>query len=125
VIGGFVGAGTLLLVNMAMNRWLARHPRVESALVGRKRLLIVDGQVVAASLKRENLTLQELEIAAHKQGISTLANVESAEIEPDGDLFFIAKPPAPDEHRHQELIARIDALTREVAALRAEINPRR
>jgi len=124
VLGGFVGAATLLLVNAAVNRWLARHPRLESVLVGRKRLLVVGGAVQEVALRRENITLQELEMAAHKRGIPLLSEVESAEIDPDGELFFVAKTPAPDELRHREVLERIEALGRELAELRAVI-PRR
>lgn len=125
VLGGFVGAATLLVVNAGVNRWLSRHPRLESALVGRKRLLIVGGQVLASALEKENITLEELEMAAHKQGIPALTSVESAEIDPDGQLFFEAKSPAPEELRHRELLARIEALAREVSELRVAVNLRR
>jgi len=125
VVGGFLGAATLLLINAGVNRWLARHPSLESALVGRKRLLVVAGQVQPLALKKESITLQELEMAAHKQGIPHLAEVESAEIDPDGELFFVARTPEPEEIRHRELLDRIDALTREMAELKAAVNPPR
>ena len=90
ITGGLVGAATLLAVNIAVNRWLARHPRLESALVGTKRVLIAGGQVDTAALRRESLTLHEVELAAHKQGIPSLDAVEAAEIDPECDLFFVA-----------------------------------
>jgi len=66
------------------------------------------------------ITLAELEIAAHKQGFASLAEVERAVLEPGGTITFIGKKPAPEATRHEELIARLDQITRELAALRAE-----
>jgi uncharacterized membrane protein YcaP (DUF421 family) len=122
VAGGFLGAATLLVLNFGVNRWLSRHPRIESFLVGRKRLLIVGGRVLAPSLKKENLTRQELELAAHKAGIPTLSEVQLAEIDPDGELFFVARTPPPEELRHRELVDKLEALGREVAELRARLD---
>ena len=124
VLGGFLGAATLLAVNAGLNRWLARHPNWETALVGTKRLLIVAGKVQEKALAKENITLQELEMAAHKQNILFLSEVESAEIDPDGGLFFVVRTPAPDELRHRELVERLEALSREVAELKSTLTPR-
>jgi len=123
VLGGFWSAAALLAVNAGVNAWLARHPKAEAELVGRKRMLVQGGRVDSDALERESLTLQELEWAAHKQGLPSLDAVESAELDPDGELFFTAKASHLDERRHRELLARLDALQAEVAELRA--NPRR
>jgi hypothetical protein len=48
-----------------------------------------------------------------------LNEVEKAILEPGGVITFIPKKPEPDLARHQALLAQLEALTREVAALRA------
>ena len=121
VVGGFVGAATLLAINWAVNRFVLGHKRWEKLLVGKKRFLIVSGKIVTGALHKELITLQELEMAAHKQGIQNLSEVESAEIDPDGELFFVARTPTPDVLRHRELLERLDALAAEVAGLKNQL----
>ena len=121
VTGGFLGAGVLLALNWGVNRLLSGHPGLEHWLTGRKRVLVARGRVDHAALKKEMLTLEELELAAHKQGISRLSDVETAELDPDGSLFFVAKDSASDAHRHKELLQKLEALTREVAELKIKL----
>jgi uncharacterized membrane protein YcaP (DUF421 family) len=70
-------------------------------------------------LEKEVITLAELEVAAHRQGFGSLNEVERAVLEPGGTIAFIGKKPEPETVRHQELVARLDQITRELAALRA------
>ena len=70
-------------------------------------------------LKKELITEGELLSAAHRQGFATLAEVDSAVIEPGGTLVFLAKKPPSDEQRHDRVMEKLEQLAAEVAALRA------
>jgi len=118
VTGGIIGAGTLLLVNYMVVRFLFRHEKLDQFIEGESCVLIENGKVLETKLAQEVLTLEELEAAAHKQGLGGLNEVERAVLEPSGTITFVAKKPAPEEKRHMELLARLDQLTREVATLR-------
>jgi uncharacterized membrane protein YcaP (DUF421 family) len=118
VTGGIIGAATLLLVNYLVVRFLYRHEKLDRVVEGESCLLIKNGKILKDQLTREVLTLEELEAAAHKQGLGGLNEVERAILEPTGTITFIAKKPAPEETRHMELLTRLDQLTREVASLR-------
>ena len=74
--------------------------------------------------RAELITVEQLEAAAHKQGFASLDDVEKAILEPEGAIAFVGKTPGPDEARHRELIDRLDALSREVATLRAGLPAR-
>ena len=119
VTGGLIGAATLLVVNYCVIRFLYGHERLERIIEGDLDVLIENGQIIEDRLKKELITLPELESAAHKQGFASLDEIDRAIIEPGGTISFIARKPAPELARHQELIARLDQLTREIAALRA------
>jgi uncharacterized membrane protein YcaP (DUF421 family) len=71
-------------------------------------------------LKKELITLPELEAAAHRQGFASLADVERAVLEPGGTLSFIARQPAPEETRHREILDRLERLAQELGQLRAK-----
>jgi uncharacterized membrane protein YcaP (DUF421 family) len=119
VTGGLVGAATLLLVNYALVRFLWGHERLDRLIEGEADVLVSDGQVRMDRLEKELITLAELEAAARKQGIASLAEVERAVLEPGGAISFVAKRPTPEAARHEAVMARLDELARQLAALRS------
>jgi uncharacterized membrane protein YcaP (DUF421 family) len=123
VTGGIIGASTLLLINYLVVRFLYRHEKLDRLVEGESCTLIENGQVLEHRLTQEVLTRQQLEAAAHKQGFRNLSEVQSAVLEPSGTISFIAKKPVPEETRHQEVLKRLDQMTRELAQLRLREAP--
>ena len=121
VTGGIIGAITLLLINYLVVRFLYKHEKIEKALEGDTDVLIEKGQVRMDRLTKELISLPELETAAHKQGFSSLDEVENAVIEPGGTISFIGKKPTPEVERHRELIRRMNQLSGEIAELRGAL----
>src|SRR5467141_2889464 len=76
VTGGLLGAATLLAVNFLVVRFLYGHAALEQLVEGESDVLIEDGRVRMDRLKKELITLAELEVAAHKQGLASLDEVE-------------------------------------------------
>jgi len=118
ITGGIIGAATLLLLNSLVVRFLYRHEKVDRFVEGEPCLLIENGKIKEGRLEKEVLTRQELQAVANRQGIGSLDEVDRAVLEPSGTISFVTKKPAPDETRHQQLLDRLDQLTREVASLR-------
>jgi uncharacterized membrane protein YcaP (DUF421 family) len=123
VTGGLLGATTLLAVNALVVRWLYGHPGVERLVEGDAAVLVDDGRVDHGRLRRELITVAELESAAHKQGIASLALVDRAVLEPDGNISFVVREPTPETVQYEEILRRLDALARDVAALRRPARP--
>ena len=123
VTGGLIGASTLLIVNYLVVRFVYKHGAIEKLVEGDEDVLIENGQVRTERLESEAITLLELQEAAHKQGFASLDDIASAILEPSGSIAFIAKTPQPEILRHQELVARLDQVTRELAELRAARKP--
>lgn len=121
VIGGLIGATTLLAVNYLVVRFLYRHVGIDRLVEGDADYLIKDGTLRDDRLERELITRGELEAAARKQGICSLADVQDATLEPGGAIVFTARKPVPEEVRHRELLDRLAALTGEVHDLRAAL----
>ena len=95
VSGGLLGAATLLAINALMVRFLYSHERLERLVEGEPDLLIEDGKINLARLKKELITRAELEVAAHRQGFASLDEVDRAVLEPGGTITFVARKPAP------------------------------
>jgi uncharacterized membrane protein YcaP (DUF421 family) len=123
VTGGLVGAATLLFANYVVVRFLWGHERLDRLIEGEADVLVSDGQVRMDRLEKELITLAELEAAARKQGIASLAEVERAVLEPGGAISFVAKRPTPEAARHEAVMARLDELARQLAALRSPATP--
>jgi uncharacterized membrane protein YcaP (DUF421 family) len=119
VTGGIIGAATLLLINYLVVRFLYGHRQIEQIVEGQAEALIENGRVRPDRLEKEAITLAELEAAAHRQGFGSLNEVERAVLESGGTVTFVGKEPEPESVRHQELVARLDQIARELAALRA------
>jgi uncharacterized membrane protein YcaP (DUF421 family) len=123
ITGGVIGAATLLFVNYLVVQFLYRHEKLERLVEGDAAVLIENGKIRNDQLTKETLTMPELEAAAHRQGFASLQDVERAVLESSGMICFIAKTPQPEEIRHNQLLARLDQLARELSQLRVRLEP--
>src|SRR5438128_9418417 len=119
VTGGILGASTLLVVNYLVVRFLYNHEKLDRLIEGEPDVLIENGVIQMDRLKKEFVTLSELEAAAHKQGFESLDSIERAVLDPGGTVSFIARRPSSDDTRHTELLARLDAMAAQIAALKS------
>jgi uncharacterized membrane protein YcaP (DUF421 family) len=120
VTGGIVGAIGLLAINWIVVRVLFRSPKLTRLLEGRAVILIRNGQVDLKALERESMTREELIEVVHRQGFEHIHQVRKCQLEPNGTFYMESFDPSDAEKHHIELLARLDALSREVASLRAQ-----
>ena len=125
VLGGIVAATSLLVTNYLVVRFLYGHRKIDQFVEGKAEPLIENGKVLAHRLKNELITMPQLEAAARKQGFDSLSEVDKCVLEPGGTLTFVAKKPDTEDVRHQELLNRLDALVKEITALRGSQPPAR
>src|SRR6266853_330736 len=67
VTGGLVGATTLLLVNYLVVRFLFRHEKLDRFVEGEPTVLMEHGKILKERLKKEVLSMAELEAAVFFQ----------------------------------------------------------
>jgi uncharacterized membrane protein YcaP (DUF421 family) len=123
LVGGLIGAGALLILNGVLVRTLYHYGKLDK-LEGRPDVLIRNGRLQRKHLERELITIAELESAARRQGIDSLAHVSECRLETGGSLSFIQRHPTDDEQRHHEMLAtlgQIDARQRAIAEQLATI----
>jgi uncharacterized membrane protein YcaP (DUF421 family) len=118
VTGGLLGAFTLLAVNYVVVRFLFKHRRLDQILEGAPTVLVEDGHVRKDAMAKELLTRAELMTVLHRQGFGKISDVERCVLEPGGVFFIKSKEPPASERQHAELMARLDELGREIAALK-------
>jgi len=120
VTGGIIGALSLLAINWIVVRFLFHVPKLNRALEGRATVLIRNGHVDGKALEREALTREELIEVVHRQGFEHVHDVHQCVLEPNGTFYVEGREPSVADKHHEELLARLDALSQEVAALRAQ-----
>jgi uncharacterized membrane protein YcaP (DUF421 family) len=125
VLGGIIGAASLLVTNYLVVRFLYDHRKLDQMVEGRADVLIENGKVRTQHLRKELITMPQLQAAAHKQGFSSLSEVDQCILEPGGTLTFLGKKPPAEEVRHQELLGRLESLAHEIALLRGSQPPAR
>jgi uncharacterized membrane protein YcaP (DUF421 family) len=119
VSGGLIGAATLLAINYAVVRLVHRSKRLQNLVEGRRDILIKDGRLRSDHLERELITQGDLRAAALKQGITSLKDVEDCILEPTGSLIFVEKKPTHGMLQHTEIMAVLEEMRKELAALRS------
>src|SRR4051794_20606099 len=88
VVGAVLAVGTfaLLTVSLSWTQW--RFPRSRDVITGRAVLVISDGRVDEANMRRQRLSVADLLVAAREQGIRRTAEIEYAVLEADGKISF-------------------------------------
>jgi uncharacterized membrane protein YcaP (DUF421 family) len=121
--GGIIGGAALLLINATVVRVLYHFNKLD-AIEGKPDTLIRKGRLLRHHLERELITVAELESAARRQGIPSLAHVHECRLETGGALTFIQRTPSDEDVRHHEtigLLARLEArqgaILEQIAAL--------
>jgi len=108
LLGGLVGAATLVLVNAAVVRYLYGHPTLERRLEGGPVWLVRNGRVITENLRRELISEDELLAAIRRQGVDSVAECDQVILEASGTITVIPRRPTALE----EILARLDRLER-------------
>jgi uncharacterized membrane protein YcaP (DUF421 family) len=108
VLGGIVAAATLLLLNYVIAELSGGNRRFRKLVQGQPSLLVHDGQIIAAHLAREHVSLDELHQSMREHGIAGLSEVALAVLEIDGSISFMKyddiKPTASSHLAHRKIL---------------------
>lgn len=91
ILGGLVGAGTLLLVSTGLNRMTGRNIKVRHALEGEPVLLVHDGCPVEENLRKYAISKPDLNAGLRAQNMITMGDIRYAFLELDGTISVIRK----------------------------------
>jgi len=91
VTGAVLAVSTICLLTVIVSWASWRFPRLRPALEGTPIVLLEDGKPIAANLRRERITIDELAAQARLQQIESLDKVRWAVLETTGNISFIPK----------------------------------
>jgi uncharacterized membrane protein YcaP (DUF421 family) len=92
LLGGVIGAVTLVAVNAAVTSWLARDGTAERLLEGTPTTVIEDGRLLPGVLRKLSLRSGEIEQAVRLQNGDSVDDVALGSLGPDGQFVVTLKP---------------------------------
>jgi uncharacterized membrane protein YcaP (DUF421 family) len=116
LIGGIIGAVTLVVINAALNRFIALSPVAGRIFEGHATTVISDGHLIERALRRLGLRRSEIDHAVRLQNGDDIRQVEKGSLEPGGQLILTPKA-AEQNSTKADMTALADRLDRIEALL--------
>jgi uncharacterized membrane protein YcaP (DUF421 family) len=102
LIGGILAISVFASLTIAIS-WVAlRWPRLRWLTHGVPVLIVKDGVPIDHAMRRERLTLDDLQAAARQQGFERLGDIRLAILEANGAISLLAQDAAEDERAGAE-----------------------
>jgi uncharacterized membrane protein YcaP (DUF421 family) len=101
VTGAVLAVGTFAILTVAISWTQWRFPRTRDLITGRAVLVVRDGELEKANMRRQRLSVADLLVSAREQGIRRTSEIEYAVLEANGRISFFtfdtASSGAPDK----------------------------
>lgn len=91
VTGAFLAVATIGLLTVAFSYASFKWRRLRPILAGDPIVLVEDGATIERNLRRQRLTVEEVEAEARLMEIGSLSQVRWAILETDGRISFVKK----------------------------------
>ena len=91
LLGGIIGAATLVAVNAALNRWLSVSDRAARLLEGKPTTIIKDGRFLPGPARRLGLRPADVDKTIRVQNGDDIKEVATGVMEPNGQLVLTLK----------------------------------
>jgi len=91
LVGGLIGAATLIAVNYVVAMLTFRSKRIEAMVEGRPQILIHNGVLFENVLNDARMTHHEMNAALRQAGCLSVSEVRCATLENNGTVSVIAK----------------------------------
>ena len=91
LVGGLIAAASLFVTNYLLKIILYKDRRISKLLQGNPVMLIHQGIILEEHLKKEHITIEELELAAREHGVPSLKEVNLAVLEIDGSISILSE----------------------------------
>jgi uncharacterized membrane protein YcaP (DUF421 family) len=87
--GGAVAATTLLVLNYLVAEVSGGNRRFRKFIEGQPSLLVHDGEIIAAHMAKEHVSMDELERSLREHGVASYKDVALAVLEVDGSISIV------------------------------------
>jgi uncharacterized membrane protein YcaP (DUF421 family) len=91
ITGAMLAISTIGLLTVALSYASFRFKRIRPILDGEPIVLVEDGELIEANLRRQRLTREEIGAEARLEGLSSIEDVRWAILETNGQISFVKK----------------------------------
>lgn len=91
LLGGLIAAAALFGINYLFKQGLFFFPKLTHTVEGDESMLIYKGKIIDEHLRKERITLNELQAVVREHGVATIDDVELAILERDGNISVVSK----------------------------------
>lgn len=95
VPAGFITVGTLMFLNIVLNKLVFHSRTAEKIIEGSPKVLIKDGRLNQKLMHKETITDRELHEALRMQGVMDVDEVFQATLEANGSISVVKKKDEP------------------------------
>jgi uncharacterized membrane protein YcaP (DUF421 family) len=88
--GGLAAAGVLFLTNFILKKLMLNHRSISKFIQGEPVMLIYEGKIKAKNLQLVQLSMEELEASVREHGVESIAKVNLAVMEVDGNISVLS-----------------------------------
>lgn len=100
--GASLAIGTFAFWTLVMG-WISYlSPRMEKWMTGEPRVIVREGEILRANMRRERMTVMELESEMRLAGIGSMTDVAWAILEPNGKISFISRDNGRSEQQDKQ-----------------------
>ena len=90
LLGGLVAASALFLFNFILKQAIYRYPFLSKFIQGEPIMLVYKGEIKIDNMHRTRITYDELLEATREHGVKTIAEVDLAILEVDGNISILS-----------------------------------
>jgi uncharacterized membrane protein YcaP (DUF421 family) len=88
--GGLVAAASLFVVNYFLKQLQFRFPKFGKAIQGEAIMLVFEGKILSSNMKNAGITEDELMEVIREHGVASVAEVDLAVLEVDGNISVLS-----------------------------------
>ena len=87
--GAFLAIGTIAMLQLAVSFTNFRFPKMRSILDGEPIVVVQDGKAIEKNMKRERITVEDIESEGRQQQITDIGDIRWALLETNGRISII------------------------------------
>lgn len=91
LLGGIIAGSTLLCLNKLLSILLLRSRKAAQLMVGDPLLIVRDGQLIPAHMRKEGVTRDQIMAALREHGLTRIEEAEMCVLEIDGTISVVTR----------------------------------
>lgn len=90
-VHGLIPLVSITVVNYLLHLLIMKNRKIENFLQGTPSVLVENGEVIVKNLRKERVTLADLEVLLREKNVRNINQVQEATLEPNGRLSIVLK----------------------------------